>query len=277
MLKSQMNASSRVTLRDGHLMPWVGLGVWQTPEEETETVVKAAVGLGYKAVDTATLYKNEAGVGAALREEPEIFITTKLWNDDQGFDKTLKAFDKSAHLLQRDVIDLYLIHWPMPANGLYLESWKALIQLRDEGRIKSIGVSNFQEEHLQHLIDETGEVPVINQIELHPYFQQKKLRKFHDRHQIQTEAWRPLGKGALLGDPVIGQIAKQYDRTPAQIILRWHLQNGIMIIPKSVHAERMKENISLFDFELTPDDLEKINMLDRIDGRMGANPDNPQF
>lgn len=247
------------------------------PPAETKSVVEMAISLGYKAVDTAVLYKNEEGVGAALRYHPEVFVTTKLWNDDQGFDATLKAFDKSAHNLQRDVVDLYLIHWPMAEKGLYLESWKALIRLRDEGRIKSIGVSNFQEEHLQRLIDETGEAPVINQIELHPYFQQEKLRAFHKRHQIQTEAWRPLGKGLLLEEPVIGRLARKYGKTPAQVILRWHLQNNIMVIPKSVHEQRLKENIDLFDFTLSQEDLEEIRSLDRVDGRMGPDPANPKF
>lgn len=275
--KPATDSSARVTLRDGHTMPWLGLGVWETKPAETEKVVKTAVKLGYKAVDTAVLYKNEEGVGAALSGNPDIFVTTKLWNDQQGFDEALRAFDESARKLKRDVIDLYLIHWPMAEQGQYLESWKALIRLRDEGRVKSIGVSNFQQDHLQRIIDETGEVPAINQIELHPYFQQEKLRAFHARYKIQTEAWRPLGKGALLGDATIGRLAQKHHKSPAQIILRWHLQNGLVVIPKSVHEGRMRENIDLFDFELSTADLAEIRALDREDGRMGEDPDNPQF
>ncbi|QHI95146.1 aldo/keto reductase [Aristophania vespae] len=277
MIHKATEASSRIKLRDGHTMPWIGLGVWQTPADQTAEVVQTAIEIGYRAVDTARLYKNEDGVGEGLSSHPDIFVTTKLWNDEQGYDSTLRAFDESARRLKRDVVDLYLIHWPMADKGLYVESWKALIKLREEGRIKSIGVSNFQEEHLERIIDETGEVPVINQIELHPFFQQRKLREFHKRHQIVTEAWRPLGKGAILTDSTIVKIAETYNKTPAQVILRWHLQNDIAVIPKSVRAERMKENIALFDFELKAEDLAKIDALDRVDGRMGPDPANPQF
>lgn len=263
---------SRVLLRDGQNMPWVGLGVWQTPADETAKIVEMAVSLGYRAVDTATLYRNEEGVGDGLRETPEIFVTTKLWNDDQGFDRTLRAFEKSCRLLQRECLDLYLIHWPMPDQNLYVESWKALIRLRDEGRVRSIGVSNFMEPHLERLMEETGEVPAVNQIEIHPRFQQKALRAFNERHGIQTESWRPLGKGEVLSDPVICAIASRLKRTPAQIALRWHLQNRLVVIPKSVHRERLRQNLDLFGFSLTEADMTAIAALDRADGRMGEDP-----
>ncbi|MXV43828.1 aldo/keto reductase [Saccharibacter sp. 17.LH.SD] len=275
--KIATNHLSRVSLRDGQSMPWLGLGVWETPEAQTADVVRQAVKLGYQAVDTARLYKNEAGVGEGLAEHPNIFVTTKLWNDDQGYDSTLRAFEKSARLLKRDVVDLYLIHWPMPRQGQYVESWKALIHLQKEGRIRSIGVSNFEEEHLVHLMDETGVVPVINQIELHPYFQQRSLRAFHAKHRIQTEAWRPLGKGVILGNSLIQTIAQKYKRSSAQVILRWHLQNEIVVIPKSVNPERLAQNLDIFDFTLSREDMEAIATLDRSDGRMGEDPQTVTF
>lgn len=266
-----------ISLRDGRSIPQVGLGVWETPEDQTAEVVRKAVSLGYRAVDTARLYKNEAGVGEGLVGHPDVFVTTKLWNDEQGYDATLRAFDKSARLLQREVVDLYLIHWPMPDQGQYVETWKALIRLKEEGRARSIGVSNFAEEHLERIMNETGEVPAINQIELHPYFQQKALRDFHAKHTIQTEAWRPLGKGAILEDAVIGEMAQRYGKSPAQIILRWHVQNNLVVIPKSVNPERLAQNLAIFDFQLRDDDMKRMATLDRADGRMGADPRNARF
>lgn len=267
----------RIPLHDGHSIPQIGLGVWQTPEDQTADVVRKAISLGYRAVDTARLYKNEAGVGEGLEHHPDVCVTTKLWNDDQGYDAALRAFDHSAHLLRRDVIDFYLIHWPMPHQGQYVETWKALIHLKKEGRVRSIGVSNFAEEHLERIIGETGEVPVLNQIELHPYFQQKALREFHLKHHIQTEAWRPLGKGAILDNPVIGEIAKRHGKSPAQIILRWHVQNDLVVIPKSVHPQRMAENIAVFDFQLNHEEMAQMASLDRADGRMGEDPMTVRF
>lgn len=277
MNQFSQDASSTVLLNDGHRMPWLGLGVWQTPPSETAQVVEQAVEIGYRAVDTARLYKNEAGVGKGLLAHPDIFVTTKLWNDEQGYDATLRAFEESAHRLQRDVVDLYLIHWAMPQQGLYVESWKALIELKRQGRVRSIGVSNFTEDHLSRIMDATGVVPVVNQIELHPFFQQKELRAFHKAYNIQTEAWRPLGKGAILGNDVIAQIACKHGKSAAQVILRWHLQNEIMVIPKSVNPQRMAENLDLFDFALDAEDLAAITQLDKRDGRMGADPAHPVF
>lgn len=266
-----------ISLHDGRSIPQVGLGVWETPEDQTADVVRKAVSLGYRAVDTARLYKNEAGVGEGLRHHPDVFVTTKLWNDEQGYDATLRAFDKSARLLQREVVDLYLIHWPMPDQGQYVETWKALIRLKKEGRARSIGVSNFAEEHLERIMHETGEVPVINQIELHPYFQQKSLRDFHARHAIKTEAWRPLGKGAVLDNPLISDLAQRYGKSPAQVILRWHVQNDLIVIPKSVNPERLAQNLAIFDFRLSDDDMKHMATLDRADGRMGADPRHARF
>lgn len=271
------NAAARVTLNDGQTMPWIGLGVWETPPDKTAEVVKTAIDVGYKAVDTARLYRNEAGVGDGLRDHLDIFVTTKVWNDEQGYDATLRAFDESARLLKRDVVDLYLIHWAMPQQGLYVETWKALIELKKQGRVRSIGVSNFEKDHLQKIIEETGVVPAVNQIEIHPVFQQEALRAFHKEVGIQTEAWRPLGKGTVLDNEVIGRIAKRHHKSPAQVILRWHLQNEVIVIPKSVHRERMAENVALFDFVLTADEMAAIRTLDRSDGRMGADPAHPVF
>lgn len=267
----------RKTLLDRNTIPQVGLGVWETPVEQTADVVRKAISLGYQAVDTARLYKNEAGVGDGLADHPDVFVATKLWNNEQGYDSTLRAFDKSAQFLKRNVVDLYLIHWPMPEQGQYLDSWKALIHLKKEGRVRSIGVSNFEAEHLERIMQETGEVPVINQIELHPYFQQESLRAFHKQHHIQTQSWRPLGKGAVLADPLIKEIAQRYHKSPAQIILRWQVQNELIVIPKSVNPERMAENLNIFDFQLSEDDMAAMRSLDRAEGRMGPDPKNPVF
>lgn len=266
------NASSVVMLNDGVAMPRLGLGVWQTPPEQTEAVVSQAIALGYRSIDTARLYRNESGVGAGVAGHSDVFVTTKLWNDEQGYDSVFRAFDESARLLQRDVIDLYLIHWPMPMQNQYVESWKALIRLKQEGRVRSIGVSNFMEEHLERIIQETSVVPAVNQIELHPYFQQITLRSFHQDYNICIESWRPLGKGVLLKDPVIDGIAKHHHKTPAQVIIRWHLQNDLVVIPKTVHPTRLAENLDVFNFVLTDEDMMAIAALDRPDGRMGEDP-----
>ncbi|QCE34918.1 aldo/keto reductase [Acetobacteraceae bacterium] len=271
------SAKDCVKLNDGQAMPWIGLGVWEVTNDEADKIVRTAIKVGYQAVDTASFYKNEVGVGKALKDNPDIFVTTKVWNDDQGYDKTLKAFEKSAHNLQREVIDLYLIHWAMPQQNQYVETWKALIELQKQGRVKSIGVSNFEKDHLERIIGETGVVPAVNQIELHPLFQQEALRAFHKKHGIQTEAWRPLGKGRVLDNPVIGKIAKAHGKSPAQIILRWHLQNQVVVIPKSVHEERMVQNRELFDFSLTPENMETMKSLNDPKGRMCTDPANPIF
>ncbi|WP_225199162.1 aldo/keto reductase [Gluconobacter oxydans] len=253
-------------------MPQLGLGVWQTPVDQTADVVKCAIAAGYRAVDTAAIYGNEEGVGTGLERHPEIFLTTKLWNTDQGFDKTLRAFDVSSRRLGRTSIDLYLIHWPAPRLDLYVESWKAMIRLRDEGRVRAIGVSNFTKTHLERIIGETGVTPALNQIELHPEFQQHSLRDFHASNGIHTQSWSPLGQGRTLNSPIIGKIAEKHGKSPAQIIIRWHLQSGLIVIPKSVTPSRIAENIAVFDFSLDAEDMAQIATMDRPDGRIGPDP-----
>ena len=228
-----------VVLNDGVAMPQFGLGVFRTPPETTAQVVKMAVDEGYRAVDTASMYRNEEGVGNALDGRSDVFVTTKLGNSDHGFDETLRAFEDSLRKLSRDKLDLYLIHWPRPRVNRYVESWKAFIRLQREGRVRAIGVSNFNRDHLQRIIGETGVAPAVNQIELHPRFQQKPLREFHDGRAIKTKSWSPLGRGAQLSEPVIVKIAAKHRKSPAQVVIRWHLDNGLIAIPKTVRHERL--------------------------------------
>ena len=265
-----------VTLNDGAVMPQFGLGVWQTPNAETPEVVEAALGAGYGMVDTAAIYGNEAGVGTGLNGAEGVYLTTKLWNDCQGFDNALKAFDKSEKNLGRR-IDLYLIHWPRADLDRYVDTWRALIQLKEQGRVGSIGVSNFMPEHLERIIGETGVVPAVNQIELHPRFQQKRLREAHAKHGIVTESWSPLGRGSLLNEPVIARVAGKHGKTPAQAIIRWHLDNGMVVIPKSANPGRIRENIQVFDFRLDDEDLAAMAALDSADGRTGPDPLTARF
>lgn len=260
-------------LNDGRTIPQLGLGVYQTPPAETETIVRAALDAGYRYVDTAMFYRNEEGVGAAVRDCPDwVFVTTKLWNADQGYDRTLAAFDESMVRLGLDELDLFLIHWPVPKIDRFVESWKAMIRLREEGRVRSIGVSNFRVEDLQRIIDETGVTPATNQIVLHPGFQQRELRAFHERHGIVTTCWAPLGQGEALRDPVIGRIAEKHGKTPAQTIIRWHIDSGFNVIPKTASVGRLPENIDVFDFQLDHEDMRTIEALDRPDGRIGSDP-----
>jgi 2,5-diketo-D-gluconate reductase A len=270
-----------IALNDGRAIPQLGFGVWQIPNEEAQAAVSEAFRVGYRSIDSAKIYENEKGLGDAIAASDipreELFITTKLWNDDQGFDNALRAFDASLQRLRLEYVDLYLIHWPSPHRGLYAESWKALVRIKQEGRARSIGVSNFTTAHLQRILDETGETPVLNQIELHPRFQQKDLRAFHARHNIATESWSPLGQGKLLDDPTITTIAEKHRKTPAQVILRWHLDNGLITIPKSATPSRIRENFLVFDITLDHDDLEKIAALDDPAGRIGSDPDTATF
>jgi len=272
-----MTDQPRITLNDGRQMPQLGYGVFLVPPEETRRLVADAIDVGYEAIDTATFYRNEAEVGQAVRASGKtIFVTTKLWNDDQGFDRTLRAFDASYEALGLDAIDLYLIHWPKPRQDLYVESWKALVRLRDEGRVKTIGVSNFTMAHLETIIHDTGVVPAVNQVELHPYFQQVELRAFHEENGIVTTSWSPLGRGpvgGVLKEPAISEIARKHGKTPAQVILRWHVENGLTVIPKSSSRARQAENLDIFGFRLDPDDMHAIAELDRRDGRIGPDPD----
>ncbi|WP_090049467.1 aldo/keto reductase [Lentzea fradiae] len=258
-------------------MPQLGFGVWQVPDAEATPAVAEALRAGYRSIDTAAAYGNESGVGKAIAQSDvdrdDIFVTTKLWNADHGRDKTLRSFDESMKRLGLDVLDLYLIHWPTPARDLYVDTWKAFVQLREEGRVRAIGVSNFQPAHLRRLVEETGVAPAVNQVELHPYLQQADLRAFHAEHGIHTEAWSPLGQGGeLLNDPVVTEIAARHGKSAAQVVLRWHLQIGNVVIPKSVTPERIRQNIEVFDFELDDAELAALSTLDR-GGRIGPNPD----
>jgi 2,5-diketo-D-gluconate reductase A len=258
-------------------IPQLGFGVWQVPDADVTDAVTTALEVGYRSIDTAAAYENEDGVGRALARtdvpREEIFLTTKVWNDQQGYDATLRAFDASAKRLGQEVVDLYLIHWPVPAKDAYVDTWRALLELRTQGRIRAAGVCNFQPAHLQRLLDETGELPALNQIELHPRLQQRELRAFHAQHGIVTEDWSPLASGGdLLQDPVITGIAQRLSRTPAQVVLRWHVQLGHVVIPKSVTPSRIAENFQIFDFELAPEDLVAIEGMDRGE-RTGPDPD----
>ncbi|MCO5999313.1 aldo/keto reductase [Actinoallomurus rhizosphaericola] len=266
-----------ITLNTGAAIPQLGFGVWQVPDEEAVSAVGTAIEAGYRSIDTAAAYENEEGVGKAIASagvpREQLFVTTKLWNGDQGYDAALRAFDLSLDKLGLDYVDLYLIHWPLPAKDAYVETWKAFEKVYNEGRAKAIGVSNFQIPHLRRLFEETDVVPALNQIELHPYLQQEDLRAFHAEHGIATEAWSPLASGGeLLKDDTIARIAAEHGKTPAQVILRWHLQIGNVVIPKSVTPSRIRENIEVFDFELSDDDLAAIAGLNR-DERTGPDPD----
>ena len=269
--------SPTIRFNDGKEIPQLGFGVWQVPNEGASAAVTAAIDAGYRSIDTAAIYGNEAGVGDALAASSvpvkDIFVTTKLWNGDQGYDTALRAFEASLKKLRLETIDLYLIHWPVPSRDLYVESWKALIKLREEGLAASIGVSNFQIAHLERLKAETGVVPAINQVELHPRFQQKALRAYHAKEGIATEAWSPLGQGTLLSDPALTAIGKKYGKSSAQVILRWHLDIGNVVIPKSVTPARIVENFQVFDFKLAPEDIAAIEKLDDPKGKIGPDPD----
>jgi 2,5-diketo-D-gluconate reductase A len=265
-----------VTLNDGKAMPQLGLGVFQTPPEATAEAVRVALADGYRSIDTAAVYGNEAGVGEGFRasglKREDVFITTKLWNGSHGFDRGLRACEKSLERLGLDHVDLYLIHWPAPKQDLYLESWKALIRLREEGKATSIGVSNFAPEHLDRIVGETGVVPVLNQIELHPSFQQRAWRAADAGHGVITESWSPLGQGDALSDPVLTGIAKKHGKTAAQVVIRWHLDLGLIVIPKSVTPSRIAANFNVWDFKLDPADLAAIEALDKPSGRRGPDP-----
>lgn len=265
-----------IILNDGVEMPQLGFGVWQVPDDEAETAVTTALEAGYRSIDTAAIYENERGTGKAIAASgvarEELFVTTKLWNSDQGYDATLRAFDSSLEKLGLEYVDLYLIHWPLPSKGLAIDTYKAFEKIRADGRAKSIGVSNFLPEHLEKLISETSVIPAVNQIELHPHLQQRASREFHAEQGIATEAWSPLGQGkGLLEVPAIVAIAQKHGRTPAQVVLRWHIQLGNVVIPKSVTPSRIKENIDVFGFELDPEDMAAISALNE-DRRLGPDP-----
>jgi 2,5-diketo-D-gluconate reductase A len=265
-----------VEMNDGRSIPVIGFGVWQVPDDVVVDATVKALEVGYRHIDTAYLYHNERGVGEALRrsglDRDDVFVTTKVWNTDHGYDQTLRAFDKSTGLLGIDEVDLYLIHWPTPARDVYLDSWRALIRLREEGRARSIGVSNFHDAHLRKIIDETGVIPALNQIELHPWLPQTELRDIDARLGIRTEAWSPLGSGRLIDDPVIAEVSAKHGKSPAQVMVRWSIQLGNIVLPKSVTPERIEQNIDVFDFQLDDADMAAIATLES-GRRTGPNPD----
>ncbi|MFD9716252.1 aldo/keto reductase [Streptomyces sp. NPDC059076] len=271
-----MSKVPSITLNNGVAMPQLGFGVWQVPDDEAEQAVTTALEAGYRSIDTAAVYENETGTGRAVATSglprEDLFITTKLWNSDQGYDSTLRAFDASLDRLGLDYADLYLIHWPMPAQDTAVDTYRAFEKILSDGRVKAIGVSNFLPEHLEQLFDKTSVVPAVNQIELHPHLQQEASREFHARHGIATEAWSPLGQGkGLLEVPTVVAVAHKHDRTPAQVVLRWHLQLGNVVIPKSVTPSRIRENLDVFGFELDADDLAALKALNE-DRRLGPDP-----
>ena len=271
-----MSTVPSLVMNNGLQIPQLGFGVFLVPPEETKQAVTEALDAGYRLIDTAQGYRNEEGVGAALAESDvprdELFITTKLTNSEQGYDTTLTAFDGSMDKLGIDVLDLFLIHWPLPMFDQYVETWRAFEKLLADGRVRSIGVSNFEIPHLQRLLAETDVTPAVNQIELHPEFPQEDLREFHQQHGILTESWGPLGQGkGLLENPQIVEVAQRKDRTPAQVVLRWHVQLGCVVIPKSVNPDRIRENINIFDFELDDADMAEISKV-RTGERLGGDP-----
>ena len=271
-----LSFDTRIPLHDGRSIPQLGFGLYKVPDADAPGVVEVAIAAGYRHLDDAKLYENERGVGDGIRasgiDRNELFVTTKVWNADHGFDRTLAAFDASLERLGLDEVDLYLIHWPAPHQDLYVETWRALIRLREEGRARSIGVSNFHVHHLERIIDETGVVPVVNQVELHPWLQQRELRAFHAEHGIVTEAWSPLARGRAITDETLARIGARYGKNEAQVAIRWHLQVGNVTIPKSVTPDRIRANTQVFDFELDADALAAIDVLD-ADFRTGRDPD----
>ncbi|MGO4249128.1 aldo/keto reductase [Paenarthrobacter sp. RAF54_2] len=291
-----MRFPARLTLNNGVMMDRLGFGLYKVPPKEAEALVSTALGEGYRRFDTAAMYRNEVGVGRAIGgavgdaneanlatggsgesvhalTREDVFVTTKVWNDDHGYDSTLRAFDSSMANLGLDYVDLYLIHWPCAGRGLFVETYKAMETLYREGKVRAIGVSNFQPGHLEELMQKAEVVPAVNQIELHPWLQQARLRTLHEQLGIRTEAWSPLGRGQVLADPAIVDLAEKYGRTPAQIIIRWHLQLGNLVIPKASSAGRIKENFAVFDFELEAADMDGMAALERHH-RTGSHPDN---
>ncbi|PXW92148.1 diketogulonate reductase-like aldo/keto reductase [Streptohalobacillus salinus] len=268
--------SSKTTLHNGVEMPWLGLGVYKMDDgDEVKEAVKAAINSGYRSIDTAAFYGNEEGVGAAIKEvdvpREELFITSKLWNTDHGYDETLAAFEKTLERLDLAYLDLYLIHWPLPKVDKYKATWRAFEKLYQEKKIRAIGVSNFKEEHLKELIRGSQVTPMVNQVEFHPHLSQEPLRSFCRDHNIQVEAWSPLKQGDLFDDDTLKEIAERHNKTVAQVIIRWDLQSGVVTIPKSSKAARIKENSDVFDFELSNEEMRMINHLNK-DERVGPDP-----
>ena len=272
---TQVSIVPNLPLNDGRQIPQVGFGVFEVPPDQTVDAVLHALKTGYRSIDTAAAYGNESEVAEAIArselDRSEVFVTTKVWNSEQGRDQARRSLEQSLSRMRSDYVDLLLIHWPAPSLGLYAETWEAFIEFQREGRARSIGVSNFTVEHLQRIIDDTGVVPAVNQIELHPHFQQPELRRFHSEHDIVTEAWSPLARGRALPDPAIGEIATRHGRTPAQVILRWHVQLGSVVIPRSTNPSRIEENFAIFDFSLSDEEMEAMGRLDES-ARVGPDP-----
>ncbi|MDG4848692.1 aldo/keto reductase [Peribacillus frigoritolerans] len=273
------NIGETITLHNGVKMPQLGFGVFKVKNgNETVESVKKAVEVGYRAIDTAAIYENEEGVGQAIREcgvpREELFITSKVWNTEQGYDTTLKAFEDSLKRLGLEYLDLYLIHWP--GKDKYLETWRALEKLYKDGKVKSIGVSNFHIHHLENLLANSEVKPVVNQIELHPLLTQVEIRDYCAKHEIKVESWSPLGRGNLLEEPTINHIAKKHGKSPAQVLIRWHLQHDLVVIPKSITPSRIKENAQVFDFSLSLNEMNQIDALNKNE-RFGSNPDELLF
>jgi 2,5-diketo-D-gluconate reductase A len=268
--------TDRLIMNDGNGIPQLGFGVYKVPQDQTVDAVGTALDAGYRHIDTAALYGNEREVGQAVAgsgiPRSELFVTTKVWNDRQGFDETLRAFDESLGKLGLDYVDLYLIHWPVPSRDRYVDTWHALEELHESGRARSIGVSNFTEQHLDRLIAESDTIPAVNQVELHPWLPQRELRAYDAHHGILTEAWSPLARGRMLGNPTLEQIAQKHGATVAQVVIRWHLDQGIVVIPKSATPERIRENADVFGFRLDTDDLAAIAALETGE-RTGSHPD----
>lgn len=270
----------QITLNDGHHIPQLGFGVFQIPPEETAAAVRSALEIGYRHIDTAQMYGNETGVGQGIHQagldRPQVFITSKLNNGFHRPDDARRSFDATLRELGTDYVDLFLIHWPLPTlyDGDFVSTWNTLAEFQADGRARSVGVSNFSIHHLQELARETAVVPAVNQIEVHPYFANDDLRAYGTEHDIVTESWSPIARGAVLGDPVVIRIAKAAGVHPAQVVLRWHIQRGDIVFPKSVHPQRMRENFEIFDFELSDEEVEALTALDRGEpGRIGPNPD----
>lgn len=273
-----MRTGLRLSLNNGVEMPQLGYGVYKVPPKDTSSLVALALEAGYRSIDTAALYGNESGVGQAVRQamaggtgREDLFVTTKIWNDAHGYRPALQAYEESLSRLQLDYVDLLLIHWPCPGKALYVETYQALESLYHQGRVRAIGVSNFEPDHLQRLLEKTEVIPAVNQVELHPYLQQSSLRDFHDSHGIRTEAWSPLGRGVVLEDSTLQQLAAKHQTSLAQVILRWHIQLGNIVIPKASSAERIRQNLDVFEFVLDADDMETIRRLDSGQ-RMGSHP-----
>ena len=259
-------------MNDERQIPQLGFGTWNIEPGDAAEAVSTALDAGFWLVDTAAIYKNEKEVGEGIGEWSDIFLQTKIWNESQGYDRTLKAADKCLDRLGREHVDMLLIHWPQPEKGLFVETWKAFIELRDAGKAKSIGVSNFREDDLKRIVDETGVVPALNQIELHPSFQQREMRKVHEEMNIVTQSWSPLGQGEAIGSDAVRSIAEETGQSPAAVVIRWHLQHGLSTLPRSTNPDHIRDNFKALDFELTDDQMAKIDALDSADGRMGPEP-----